>query len=316
MDKITKERTFTPEITKLFHLLNIKGKYRVIGSSGLQSIKYGSDYDLSGIYTSHSDTLDSLYQQFLKKFKYFHNHPTIWITDFKCGLDSNGKPLRWTYENMIQNKNKLKNGLVVSLQDCLLVKAILKLDLIILLNGVFTEFTENYLITINNNSNFFNQDIKKETMLNAIKHDFDRYYYVANNYVKGLKRCFSYYKLEDAHKNKTKLLTLIDFFNSPVGLLYKINGDLDVILTVLQFKEKRPSHAVFIKNLSLCIDQLLDLYYTDIIPSIDIEHYKKEFNKITPQTEKRIEKLIEELTLIINQKTEMFIAKHPELLLY
>ena len=68
--------------------------------------------------------------------------------------------------------------------------------------------------------------------------------------------------------------------------------------------------------MSLCIDQLLDLYYTDIIPSIDIEHYKKEFNKITPQTEKRIEKLIEELTLIINQKTEMFIAKHPELLLY
>ena len=118
------------------------------------------------------------------------------------------------------------------------------------MKGVFTEFTENYLITINNNSNFFNQDIKKETMLNGIKHDFDRYYYVANNYVKGLKRCFSYYKLEDAHKNKTKLLTLIDFFNSPVGLLYKLNGDLDVILTVLQFKEKRPSHAVFIKNLA------------------------------------------------------------------
>jgi len=316
MDKITKERTFTPEITKLFHLLNIKGKYRVIGSNALQSIKYGSDYDLSGMYTSHQDTLDSVYQQFLKKFKYCHRHPTIWITDFKCGLDSDGKPLRWTYENILQNKNKLKNGLTVSVQDCLLVKTILKLDLIILLNGAFTEFTENYYITIHNNSNFFNKDVEKATILNSIKHDFDRYYYVANNYVKGLKRCFSYYKLEDKIKNKTKLLTLIDFFNSPVGLLYKLNGDLDAILTVLQFKHKRPPHAIFVKNLTLCMDQLLDLYYMDMLPSINIPHYKKEFNKITPQTEQLIENLIEELTLLINQKTELFIAKHRDLLLY
>ena len=64
------------------------------------------------------------------------------------------------------------------------------------------------------------------------------------------------------------------------------------------------------------MDQLMDLYYMDMLPSIHIKHYQDELKTITPQTEKLLEKLIEELTILINQKTELFVAKHPELLIY
>ena len=123
MDILTKKKTYNNELKKIFNLLTIDGTaYTVIGSNALDSIKYGSDYDLSDNFVSEKLMLDKLYHSFLEKFKICHESHDKWITDFKCGLDTDEEPLRWSYEDMINNKKHYKMGGLLNFKMMYLIK--------------------------------------------------------------------------------------------------------------------------------------------------------------------------------------------------
>jgi hypothetical protein len=51
--------------------------------------------------------------------------------------------------------------------------------------------------------------------------------------MKVLRRLYSLKKLEDENKNKYMLNNLVDYFNSPIGLLYRCKSDLETLLIVI-----------------------------------------------------------------------------------
>ena len=96
---------YNNKLSKVFNLISIFGKYRVIGSSQLKKIRYNSDFDLESHLDLKSKNIDdatnTIYKHFKKIFIDSKRNPDLFITDFKCGVDKNGEPLRWSYNNMM-----------------------------------------------------------------------------------------------------------------------------------------------------------------------------------------------------------------------
>jgi len=230
---------YKPEIQNVFNKLTISGKYKVIGSNSLKSIKYGSDYDLEELDTEKGkDPLKKIYHIFVKKYENAKLNPNIFITDFKCGLDNDGEPLRWDYKTIKAGKQKLQTGHYITFEECLLIKTTMKLDMIVLIDGIFTEFSENYYLDINGVKNFFEHDRTKEHIETSIKKSLDQYLNVDKNYWKSLKRIFSLNMLNN--KNIPLLKNMIDFFNSKTGLINKCKNELDILMIVIDNNFKKP----------------------------------------------------------------------------
>jgi len=133
-----------------------------------------------------------------------------------------GKPLRWDYEAIKRREN---NG--ITFDQALKQKSLIKMD-VVTLNRNFIEITEVYNIYIDGSSNADNskENVRKELnddMLKQIKE---------GNYMKALKRKYSLLNLDN--KNKPTREKLIDYFNSPIGLLNRSKSDLETMLTVIQ----------------------------------------------------------------------------------
>ena len=311
MDILTKKKTYNNELKKIFNLLTIDGTaYSVIGSNALDSIKYGSDYDLSDNLVSEKVMLDKLYNIFLEKFKICHESNDKWITDFKCGLDSDEEPLRWSYEDMINNRKVLKDGRVVKFQDVIFNKATMKLDVIALIDKVFTEFSENYYIQMGlskdmTTRNFFDFETERETALNSIATEFDYLFFVKRYYLKALKRSMSYKMLESKSLNKKELISIIGFLNGPVGVINKIKGTLENILMIISNKFKKCPDDIILYNINLC---LYNLSQSDksLIKNLKI----KKINKVDKNSIIYIEELIDNIYNICNNETLNFIQNN------
>jgi hypothetical protein len=251
---------FAQNVQDVFNLLSISRKYKVIGSGALQEIKYSADYDLNELFkdeiSDKKSALDRLYKVFKDKFIDAKENQDTWITDLKCGEDSDGEPLRWSYEDMMRGYKRMANGRLIPFQDCLLMKSTLKLDIIALVEGRFVEFSDNYFIKLDKDANFFPHDMEKGHLLNSIKHDYSFQMFSAGNIFKALKRAFAYYKLEAEGKNESKLDRLLTFFNSETGLLYKIQSELETIQAVLEQTFRKPKLEQIHTNLKLVLEQL------------------------------------------------------------
>jgi predicted transcriptional regulator len=84
------------------------------------------------------------------------------------------------------------NSKTIYFTDCLLMKSVMKMDIIALMNGVFTEFSENYYIKIGKTTNYSEKKQTKTNTLNSIKSDVG-IYFRAGDIFKSLKRirnCF------------------------------------------------------------------------------------------------------------------------------
>ena len=134
-----------------------------------------------------------------------------------------GKPLRWDYEAIKRREN---NG--ITFDDAIKQKSMIKMDVVTLLNGRFIEITEVYNIFIDGESNFdySKENVRKELTDDMLKQIQD------GNYMKALKRRYSLLNLDN--KNKAEREKLIDYFNSPIGLLNRCKSDLETMLTVIQ----------------------------------------------------------------------------------
>jgi len=102
------------------------------------------------------------------------------------------------------------------------------MDVVTLLNGRFIEITEVYNIYIDGSSNF---DYSKENVRKDLTYNMQEQI-KEGNYMKALKRRYSLLNLDN--KNNAEREKLIDYFNSPIGLLNRCKSDLETMLTVIQ----------------------------------------------------------------------------------
>ena len=110
-------------------------------------------------------------------------------------------------------------------------KSMVKMDIVTLLNGRFIEICEVYNIFLDgvSNSDYSIENIRKELIDDMTEQIKD------GNYMKALKRKFSLLNLDD--KNKAVREGLIDYFNSPIGLINRVKSDLETMLLVIEHKK-------------------------------------------------------------------------------
>jgi hypothetical protein len=262
--KIHPIEDYNNHLIETFNKLSIAKKYKIIGSSSLKPTLYFNDYDLNEYFKSDSkNILNKITSHFKTLFKETYNNPDAWIIDFKCGIDPNydkdelsmedGYKLRWSRQDINKGYKVLRDGTKKYFKDCILDKTIMKIDYILLLNGAFTEISENYELSIDGVTNIItNIDLKKELQKDIVK-------YKNENKMKSLKREFSL--LREEGKNPKKRKKLLEIFNSEYGYLNKIINNLSTILLMLE-QSFRPVHLEDIYNNLQLIKQQLSYFNT------------------------------------------------------
>lgn len=305
-------KDYSAAIRNIFNLMTISRTYKVVGSASFKHAKYVSDYDLNDYFKSSDKhtILHSIYLFFKKKFAEAEQNPNIYISDFKCGMNSDGKALRWNKDDIKNGYKIMKDGRKIAFQDCILMKTTMKLDVIALIDGIFTEFSDNYFIKIGDDANFFKEDAAKPSILNSIKHDFDEYFYAARNYMKGLKRCFAYYNIEG--KNKQKMTTLFNFFNSVTGLIYKQRSEINTIIALLEQKFRTPNIADIKNNIGLIAEKCKFIKDKTLEKSLAAAYNSDTLEDIGNKLEAVSLKLLK----IINKQCLEFVKNNKTVLLY
>jgi len=230
MIKTKQKNDFNNNLTKVFNLMSLNGKYNMVGSASLKSIYYSSDIDLNEL--DNLDNLDNtgtgIYEKFKHIFEVCKSDKKYFITDFKCGLDKHNESLRWSYDDMMKGSCQ---GILFT--DAIKMKSTIKLDIVYLLNGIFTEITEVYFIKFGPYRNYDTKDLNSTNIKSELELEFHELV-KENNYFKALKRLFSILQIE---KNKSSDVDkLIQFFNGESGILYKANADLQILINVIENK--------------------------------------------------------------------------------
>jgi len=274
-------REFTSEKQDIFKLVSISDKVRIEGSSNINKLIFYGDIDLLDI--TKNKTSKDILKHFIFVFKEIKKLEDVIITDFKCGK-KNGVALRWSINDLLKGHNKN-----VSFNDALHMESTIKLDVVANLDGRFLEITTMYdfgnnYVEISDNE-FINNLISdyKEQMRNK-------------NYFKALKRQFLIMKVK---KEKQKLINLfIDYFNQPVGLLYRLKSDLETTLLVIN---KFPIADVK-NNLDYIKEQISSFDITNYL--IDIQKKRK------TEIKKIIEKQLIAVQSELNRDVLLFIKQN------
>lgn len=289
-----KNKEFNNKVINIFNYLTINGKYKLIGSANLKSTLYINDYDLEENINLSPLKIKKLFQ---KKFKEVYNDNDIYITDFKCGVNEYSEPLRWSYNDVMAG---VKDG--YKLEDCIMSKATLKLDIVALINGVFTEYSENYYIKYGKLQNYDNTILKKEEIYNSI---YDSYVelYDEENYFKALKRIFTLLKIENQKTNEKTMKYLITIFNGNLGLLNNIINQISILKLLLEQKFKPVDINDIHNNLQIIKQNISNIFeikiqstiynFIDNICHINNKHITYEL----------IDKLKNKLLIILNKES-------------
>jgi hypothetical protein len=197
----------------------------------------------------------------------------------------------------------LENGRKMAFQECILIKTMMKMDLIALIDGIYTEFSENYLFKIGNDSNYLEHELEPDHIEAGIKKSLDEYLNIQQNYWKSLKRLFS---LSLRKKTIDKKLTkdFIDFFNSDIGLINKCKNEFDILLVILEQKFRKPE----LKDIHF---NILKINEWAKEANIDIQKTTNTLMKLKklPTLYKSIEKIRDYLFYLVNKNSYLFFKK-------
>ena len=240
--KAKAKEDFDRNIQSVFNHLSVKGKYKVIGSNAVKGNFYGSDYDLMEFVKEPNSVivLNHIWDLFKNKFKEAEKNSHIFITDFKCG-EVDGEPIRWDKVSIQRGTEK-----GFTFQECLLQKSCIKLDMVVLVNGIFTAFSENYYLKIGNHYSYDPDTLKDENIISSLVKDVLEYR-KENKLMKSLKRVASVLRLLKKHVTLQQKLN--SFFNSQTGYLYRCARDLGIILLVLDCSFRKPKSIDVNNNL-------------------------------------------------------------------
>jgi hypothetical protein len=294
--QIRKKDEYNNQVLDKIDFMSISHKYRIVGSASIRNILYSSDYDTNeqvfNPKNSKSQSLEYIYEMFLKKFQYASKRENrTYIIDFKCGIDDEGKALRWNYEDM-KKGYKIVKGVQYDFLTSILQPPpnMVKIDVISFLNGRYIEMSDIYNIKIGNEKNFklqTKEDIQKNIMNEAeelIKE---------GNYYKALKRIFSNRKIGSNNTIDKKIEKIIDFLNSDIGIIGKSKSDLDVLIDLLEKYPKQIYADDIYSNLQIIKQFLSSVTKYNMRPIIEkinrtqklstIKDIREDLHKLTNQ---------------------------------
>ena len=311
--KELKQNDYSTPVQKIFHLLSVKGEYKIIGSAKLSAIKYVNDYDLEEYITEPNSTkhyTNVLWKVFKEKFQQAEKNPNIFITDFKCG-EINGVPVRWNKTNIKSGKQKVGTA-SITFQKCLLQKSVIKMDVVALINNIFTEFSENYYFTLGQFTNY-EKNKSKHKIQNGLLNEAQQYFRTGKVF-KSLKRLFSYFLTKQVQPKLQELL--VQFFNSEIGLLNKSKNELEILILVVENMFRKPNRKDIVNNLQV-VKQNLN-YITEVqiksnlSESIDLICKRRNLKEI----KEGIEVVKSYLQKKVNESTMPFLERHISLFKY
>jgi len=288
MNEYKSPNSFNNQLIDTFAHMTIFHKhydYNLVGSSNVLKNIYQTDYDLNELIDDpHEKDVDKIYNKiysfFVHLFNEFKKNPNTYITDFKCGSIKD-EPIRWDYNMILNNSNKF----IKSLKQ----KAMIKLDVVYNLNGLFTEVSMVYNIRVGQYSNFKETDFDKDNLVKELKKDILKYTQ-EHNYLKVLKRKYSLFKATETRLPLQE--KLLNFFNSPVGILYKAISDLNTYILLKEQNFRKVSNDDFYRFAQI-IKQNINTFNLQTIFSV--------LNK-PKLTIKQVESIIKKLTTIINKE--------------
>jgi hypothetical protein len=212
--------------------------------------------------------------------------------------------IRWTVAEVLQNAHRLRNGKVVSLEECFHTPGISKLDVIGLIQKArYTDFSVIY--EFKNNGKTLNPE--KIEIAPSLEADIIGYL-SEGNYFKALKRSFALAKYKDDKKTAEELTPIL---NSDLGRLYHIISDIGTLVALLQEHRKVPQDIVRYE-----IDQfksrLANIYtLTDYLK--DENHILGEINtllrKPTSQLVPGLETLANELNTFLQEYSKPIVER-------
>jgi hypothetical protein len=275
----------------VINILKIKNVQK-IGSAANPKIKYASDIDLQEIVNVNGFYTEVL-EKFRKKFLKAESMKNVYITDFKCGRFRQ-QVVRWN-RHTIKDGFQTIDGHRINFVDCLQDKSTIKMDIIALVDGIFTEFSNNYYFIFS--KGFSTTPVIANTLSDIFLMEYQKYFKL-KKYFKALKRLYSYFKEKKDSKHEALLL---NFFNSDVGYFNSHVNSLNIIYDVMENPFKQPSKSDIIKNLRF-VQFNLPSKYKELIDGI--------LRKPTMQLMRNeIQKVIDELTEVVNKYTLDFIQK-------
>ena len=306
---ILERHEYEKGLRNIFNLLTIRGDYSVIGSGAIEEIKYGSDYDLQE-FVKESDYKKStrhLLKMFQEKYKKALADPDVFILDFKCGVDDEGKPIRWN-KTSIRKGYQMVDGRKVTFQECLLMKSTIKMDITALVDGVFIEFSDNYYITLKDFNTFTAVAQSHDDILYSLQHEAEVKYH-AGDYWKAMKRIFAWMKSKGGYVPKVK--QLVRYFNSTTGLLSKNRSELDIIALIIVNKFRKPRLEDVVNNLVLVRQELSKIHGFKLN---DVEDDIDRISKLPlAKMSKPLEEVIAKVKGLVNAHAKRFLEKHTDI---
>lgn len=190
--------------------------------------------------------------------------------------------LRWSYEEVLNNKKVLRGGQTKLFTEALLDKTLIKFDIHLLLAGKYIEMSNHFiLIQIHKDGSeeFVNLPQNFVTNLNEnLKYEVEKLYYNKQffNLIKFCKRIFSIARLDHnitGQDNTPNLM--LKLLNSDAGILYQIKSDLDTIITMIRYIKKPPIVELMnqLDNTKLRMSNITEI-------DIDSDTYYKKVNYI------------------------------------
>lgn len=236
---------FSKSERKVFSFLHLEGQQRIVGTTPIEQIKYKSDYDLFEYtkFANKPQAYDAVYQMFKEKYNEAYKNDKVWISDFKCG-NHKSIPIRWDLQS-INDGYKIIDDIKYEFTACLAQKSMIKMDVLALVNGILNEFSEVYFVSFGKHNNYFSElNTKKELKIGIYNDALE--YKEKGKFYKSLKRLFAYLRLDET-VNAKKIKKLLKWFNSPIGKLATLKGDLEE-LELLLTQTFRPVDDKVIKD--------------------------------------------------------------------
>lgn len=284
-------------ISDAFHVLSVSGSYKLIGSSKIRNFLYSNDYDLNELLQVKDTSIVTkhLVKEFQKVFDKAHAHTNYYILDFKCGADDQNEPLRWSYQDIKQAYKTVRKKKYY-LGDCLLMSdQVTKLDLCLVVNGVFTEITNNYFIHTDKNK----LPLSKALHIKPLQENIDKLF-KEKQFFKCLKRAFSLEVIEGNIDTD-----LLNFLNSDFGTLYKTIHELHLVLKMNQQHFKYINKATILNNLEVI------KAFTSHITKFDVDTILDSINLIIKNfTDQKLEQLISYSENYLNELTKPHMKKY------
>lgn len=239
---------YTQELQETFKDISPQEKYKIIGSANLKALRYPSDYDLN------EDVRQLTHTQFAKKIKQIFvkamKDKNLYITDFKCGVEKNKTPIRWSYAEIA--KGKSRSG--VSILEALKQRETTKLDMIAIIDNQVTELSNNFIFEKQATPAAIKKSLKIEIKEKKAEGKF----------FKALKREFSLRAIEGKSN-----LKLVDYFNGDTGLANKCRSDLDTLVVLLEQKFRPVPLSLVKSNIQLIKYELSGSSQLDISEVFD-----------------------------------------------